>query len=129
MDSRVLQILSVFPARDPIDFLCGPTPVASTTESGWPGWKTGAGLRLHTEGSQVPLRAGPLGGPHIERGRSVGSELSSSVALACVSDWHQVLSEGKVAGMRRGWEQGGSLGLAKGCWRVEWVPEIKGAQS
>lgn len=84
---------------------------------------------VFTEGSQVPLRAGPLGGPHIERGRSVGSELSSSVALACVSDWHQVLSEGKVAGMRRGWEQGGSLGLAKGCWRVEWVPEIKGAQS
>lgn len=47
MDSRVLQILSVFPARDPIDLLCGPTPVASTRESGWPGWKTGAGLCLH----------------------------------------------------------------------------------
>lgn len=122
MDSRVLQILSVFPARS-IDLLCGPTPVASTRESGWPEWKTGAGLCLHRG---IPSA---LGGPHIERGRSVGSELSSSVALACVSDWHQVLSEGKVAGMRRGWEQGGSLGLAKGCWRVEWVPEIKGAQS
>lgn len=31
-------------ARDPIDLLCGPTPMASTTESGWTGWKTGAGI-------------------------------------------------------------------------------------
>jgi hypothetical protein len=51
MDSHVLQILSVFPARDPNDLLCGLSPAASAAESDWPGWKMG-------EGSPVPLRAG-----------------------------------------------------------------------
>lgn len=101
-------------ARDPID-LCGPTPAASTTQSGWPGLKTGAGLCPYTEGSQVPLRAGPW---EAHRWKEEGQW---EVNFLAQWPWHvsltgiRYLSEGKVAGMRRKWEQGGSLGLAKGC--------------
>lgn len=45
MNSHVLERISVCfqQAKDPIDFLSGPLPVAGTAEFGWPRWKVGEG--------------------------------------------------------------------------------------